>query len=216
VWLLKLGQDLRDSKRDEARADLARAAQAKLYDDYTGTSLQALAQGVSTLPPPEATLDPQVGAGAAGVQAMIVFGIAGAQPQPGLRAAAELCQAAGDDQALTADCRQLGKTLEWGSSPLARSLGLHLAEVLADDPAQAQAAKEARRNLVWQVRNFNQLLARVQDDATLARHLLSLARNGGTEMSLQLAALRDAGIATEPPPGWGEERQAGGESEEQE
>ena len=61
-----------------------------------------------------------------------------------------------------------------------------------------------------------ELLAQVQDDATLARHLLSLARNGGTEMSLQRAALRDAGIATEPPPGWGEERQADGESEKQE
>jgi hypothetical protein len=55
----------------------------------------------------------------------------------------------------------------------------------------------------------------VQDDATLARHLLSLARNGGTEMSLQLAALRDAGIATEPPADWepvkSEERVEGSE-----
>jgi len=202
VWLLKLGQDLRDSKRDEARADLARAAQAKLYDDYTGTSLQALAQGVSTLPPPEATLDPQVGAGAAGVQAMIVFGIAGAQPQPGLRAAAELCQAAGDDQALTADCRQLGKTLEWGSSPLARSLGLHLREELAADADEREQARRERRDLVWQVQQFAQLAARAQGDQTRARHLLSLARHGGTEMSLVLAALRDAGLPTNAPADW--------------
>src|SRR5690242_13420185 len=100
VWLLKLGQDVHDAKRDEARADLAHAARAKLYDDYTGTSLQALADGVSVLPPPDATLDPHADSGAAGVQAMIVFGIAGAQPQPGLRAAAEVCRTAGEDQAL--------------------------------------------------------------------------------------------------------------------
>jgi hypothetical protein len=202
VWLLKLGQDLRNDKRDDARADLAHAAQAKLYDDYTGTSLQALASGVSVLPPPDATLDPHAGAGAAGVQAMIVFGVAGAQPQPGLRAAAELCQAAGEDQALTADCRQLGKTLEWGSSPLARSLGLHLREVLASDGDERAQAQRERRDLIWQVQQFTQLAARAQADKAQAQHLLSLARHGGTEMSLILAALRDAGMPTTAPADW--------------
>ena len=202
VWLLKLGQDLRNDKRDDARADLAHAAQARLYDDYTGTSLQALANGVSVLPPPDATLVPDAGAGAAGVQAMIVFGIAGAQPQPGLQRAAELCQAAGEDQALTADCRQLGKTLEWASSPLARSLGLHLREVLANDADERGQAERERRDLVWQVQQFTRLAAKAQADKAQAQHLLSLARHGGTEMSLMLAALRDAGISTTAPADW--------------
>ena len=202
VWLLKLGQDLHNSKRDDARTDLAHAARAKLYDDYTGTSLQALANGVSVLPPPDATLGPDTGAGAAGVQAMIVFGIAGAQPQPGLRATAELCQAAGDDQALTADCRQLGKILEWGSSPLARSLGLHLREVLASDADEREQARRERRDLVWQVQQFTQLAARAQTDKAQAQHLLSLARHGGTEMSMVLSALRDAGLPTGAPADW--------------
>jgi asparagine synthetase A len=39
VWLLKLGQDLRDGKNDDARQDLAKAAAAKIYDDYTGATL---------------------------------------------------------------------------------------------------------------------------------------------------------------------------------
>jgi hypothetical protein len=202
VWLLKLGHDLREGRHDDARAALAHAAQAKLYDDYTGTSLQALANGVGMLPPPQATLDPEAMAGAAGVQAMLVFGIAGAQPQPGLRATAELCEAAGEDQALTADCRQLGKTLEWGSSPLARSLGLHLREVLADDADEREQAQRERRDLVWQLQQFTQLAARAQTDKAQAQHLLSLARRGGTEMSLMLAALRDAGLPTTAPAGW--------------
>lgn len=201
VWLLKLGQDLHLDKHDAARADLARAAQAKLYDDYTGTSLQALASVVSQLPPPKATLDPTAGIDAANVQAMIVFGIAGTQPQPGLHGAAELCQAAGEDVALTADCRQLGKTLEWGSSPLARSLGLHLRETLASDETERTQAQHDRRDLIWQVRQFSRLAARARTDKAQAQHLLALARKGGTEMSLMLAALRDAGVPVHAPAG---------------
>jgi len=199
VWLVKLGADARDHKQDDAREDLRRAAAAKLYDDYAGVSLQALADSVGVLPPPAATLDPSHAAGAVGMQTVLIFGLASAQPQPSLQLVAKLCENADDDASIKADCLNLAKLLQWGSSPLARSLGLHLAEVLADDPTQVQAAKDARRSLVWQVRSFNQLLANVQDDAPLARHLLVLARNGGTEMSLQLAALRDAGIALDPP-----------------
>jgi hypothetical protein len=201
VWLLKLGQDMHDARHEAARADLAHAAQAKVYDDYTGTSLQALASSVSVLPPPAATLDPKAGAGTAGVQAMIVFGIAGTQPQPGLRAVADLCQDAGADQQLSADCRQLGKTLEWGSSPLARSLGLHLRETLGDEAERNQALRE-RRDLVWQLQQFARLASRAQADKAQAQHLLSLARNGGTEMSLVLTALRDAGVPTDAPADW--------------
>lgn len=209
TWLLKLGQDARDGHREAARADLARAAQAKLYDDYAGSSLQALASSVSVLPPPQDTLDPTIAAGAAGVQAMIVFGLAAAQPQPGLHAAAQLCEDGGDDPALAADCRRLGKTLEWGSSPLARSLGLHLREVLAGDAPEREQAQRERRDLTWQVQQFAQLAARAQADPAQARHLLALARRGGTEMSLMLAALRDAGVPTDAPAGWTPHRSGG-------
>ena len=202
VWLLKLGADARGMKQDAARDDLAKAAAAKLYDDYAGTSLQALANAVGVLPPPPGTLDPAHPGGAVGMQTMLVFGLATTQPQPSLQLVAKLCENAGGDASIKADCLALGKTLEWGSSPLARSLGLHLREVLADDPAQQQEAKDARRNLVWQVQSFAQLLARAQDDAALAQRLLALARNGGTEMSLQLAALRDNSIPAEAPADW--------------
>ncbi len=202
VWLLKLGTDARDRNQDAARKDLRQAASAKVYDDYTGTSLKALADSVGVLPPPADTFDPTHAAGAIGMQTVLIFGLASTQPQPSLQLVAKLCENAGKDDSIKADCVKLGKLLEWGSSPLARSLGLHLREVLADDPDQQQEARDTRRTLVWQVQNFNQLLARVQDDAGLARHLLSLARNGGTMMSLQLAALRDNNIAVNPPADW--------------
>lgn len=202
VWLLKLGDDQRRLHTDAARQDLARAASAKLYDDYAGISLKALASTVAVLPPPAATLDPKNTAGAAGLQVVMVFGSARAQPQPNLPAAARLCEGARDDAALKDDCLKLAKVLEWGSSPLARSLGLHLRETLADDPARQEDARHARRNLIWQVQNFAALSARAQTDPAVAQHLLTLARNGGSEMSLMLAALRHAGIATEAPADW--------------
>ena len=202
VWLLKLGSDAQNMKQDEAREDLTKAADAKVYDDYTGASLKALASSIGVLPPPAATFDPARKAGAVGMQTVLAYGLASTQPQPSLPIVAKLCENAGDDASIKADCLKLSKVLEWGSSPLARSLGLHLREVLSDDPAQQKEAKDARRNLIWQVQNFGGLLAKAQDDPTLARHLLALARNGGTEMSLQLAALRDNNIPVDAPADW--------------
>ncbi len=95
------------------------------------------------------------------MQTVLIFGLAGTQPQPSLQLVAKLCENAGKDDSIKADCLSLGKLLEWGSSPLARSLGLHLREVLSDDPAGRQEAKDGRRILIWQVQNFNQLLARM-------------------------------------------------------
>jgi hypothetical protein len=202
VWMLKLGEDTHNMKPDAARADLAQAAAAKFYDDYTGTSLKALAGSVGVLPPPADTFDPNSAAGAAGVQAVLVYGLAGTQPQPGLQVTAKLCESAGGDASIKADCLKLGKILEWGSSPLGRSLGLHLREVLADDPTQQEDARHARLNLIWQVQSFAQLAVRAQGDKATAQHLVALARSGGTEMSLLLAALRDNHIPADAPAGW--------------
>lgn len=169
LWLVKLGVDARDGKQDAAREDLGKAAAAKHYDDYAGISVQALANSVGVLPPPAEALDPTSKSGALGMQTMMVFGLATAHPQPSLPLVAKLCENAADDDSIKADCLALAKTLEWGSSPLARSLGLHLREVLAEDPAQQQDARNARRNLIWQVQSFARLLAGTRDDPALAR-----------------------------------------------
>jgi hypothetical protein len=131
VWLLKLSQDVSALKKDAVREDLTKAASAKLYDDYSGIGLQALANVVSILPPPTTTVDPNSAAGAEGVQILIVFGNAAGMPQPALRDTAVYCEKnAANDASIKDDCLKLGKLLEWGSSPLARSLGLHLREAL--------------------------------------------------------------------------------------
>jgi hypothetical protein len=202
VWLLKLGEDTRNMKQDAARADLDKAANAKLYDDYAGTSLKALANSVGVLPPPANTFDAANPSGGAGVQTVLIYGLASAQPQPVLQVTAKLCEGAAGDASIKADCLKLGKVLEWGSSPLGRSLGLHLREVLADDPAQQEDAKHARLSLIWQVQSFSQLLGRAQNDAAIAQHLVTIARRGGTEMSVLLTALRDNNIPTEAPADW--------------
>lgn len=203
VWLVKLSQDVGTLKKEDARQDLAKAAAAKLYDDYSGVALKALANAATMLPPPTATLDPNSDAGANGVQVLIAFGSAAGMPQPALRDTASYCETqAPKDSTVKDDCLKLGQLLEWGSSPLARSLGLHLREVLNADPSQQQDAQNSRRNLVWQVQNFAQLSLRAQSDKAQAQHLLALARSGGTQMSLVLAALHDAGIATDAPADW--------------
>lgn len=204
VWLLALARAEHDDKSDAARADLAKAAAAARYDDYAGASLQALADAVTALPPPPDTLATHgpLTSTAFGVQAMIVFGVGSTQPQPGLQATAALCKSNKDDPSVRSDCLKLGKTLEWGSSPLARSLGLHLRETLDENPAAQADARRARRDLVWQVQNFTRLTAKAQTDPQTARQLLRLAHNGGTEMSLMLAALRASHIPTEAPDGW--------------
>jgi len=198
VWLLKLGVDSRDMKSAAARADLAKAAAGKIYDDYTGSSLAALASVVDALPPPPATQD---AAGPLGVQALIVLANARLQPQPALPPVAQMCEKAASDAALKADCLGLAKLLQWGSSPLSRSLGLHLYEVLGD-PAEQTAAREQRRDLIWQVQNYSQLALRAQDNPSFAQQLLTVAKQGGTEMSQVIAVLRAGGISTTAPSSW--------------
>ncbi|UPG85583.1 hypothetical protein L2Y94_20175 [Luteibacter aegosomatis] len=210
VWLLKLGIDAHTGTDKDTRADLARAAGAKLYDDYLGGSMKALATSVSQLPPPPDTFDALQGAGAAGVQMEIVFGLAAAQPQPVFPATASYCESNKADAGIVADCLKLAKVLEWGSSPLGRSLGLHLRETLSSDTADQQAAKNARLNLVWQMQQFGRLHVQAQGDKATAQKLLSLARSGGTEMSVVLASLNAYGIPAEAPAGWEPAKVEGG------
>ena len=202
VWLLKLGSDIRDGKNDEARQDLAKAASAKLYDDYTGATLKALSNAVTVLPPPTNVVGPLSATNGADVQLTLVFGLAEGQPQPALQATSRLCEDNADKADVKADCLKLGKLLEWGSSPLARSLGLHLREVLADDASQQEDAKRLRRNLVWQVQSFSQLSLRAKGETAVAQHLLTLARSGGTQMSLVLTALHDYNMPVDAPADW--------------
>lgn len=203
VWLMVLGQAARNGDKDAARKALAKAAKASRYDDYAGISLAALAKAAAALPPPSALYAKPTGVNsAAGVRSLLVFGLNSLQPLPGFQATTRLCADNQDDGSLRQPCLALAKTLTWASSPLARSLGLHLQQTLSDDAQTRQQAQAARRDLVWQVHNFGKLTLQSQRQPEVARTLLSLARHGGTRMSLILAALRAENIPVDAPAGW--------------
>lgn len=203
VWLMALGQATRDNDDKAARKALSRAAQAETFDDYAGISLQALTRASATLPPP-ADLYGEHGAAnsAAGIRALLVFGLTSFQPVPGFQATAALCEKQKDDDAVREQCLQLARTLIWGSSPLARSLGLHLQATLSEDDATREKAAAARRDLIWQVQHFGKLTLETQHEGKVAAHLLKLADSGGTRMSLILAALRASDIPRHAPVDW--------------
>jgi hypothetical protein len=205
VWMLAM--DLASEKNDASaiRADLAKAAAAKGYDDYFGIALQGIALSVGTLPPlPDTMAGARTGdpATAAGVELLIAFGVANQQPRPSLQPLLQLCspdQASRDD-ALKGDCLKAAHDLEWGSSPMGRAVGLHIRGEL--DASARDTAQKAARDLAWQMQNYGALGMKAFTDDKLAQQLLDAARTGGTELSLVLSTLRANGIATEAPAGW--------------
>lgn len=198
VWLLLMGQAEHNGDTAAAQRDLARAAAARHYDDYTGRSLQALAVAVSLLPPPEATLSGQGthAAQVADLRVTLVYGIGDAQPLPGFHLVAEHCApgAVAGHAKLRQTCLDLAHVLEWGSNPLARSLGLHLRDTLATQADVREDARAAMQDLVWQVHAFGRLGMRARSDPQTADLLLRLARKGGTEMSQMRAAIQASGL----------------------
>lgn len=201
-WLLKLGQDRQDMRGDAARADLAKAAASATYDDYVGASKGALASAAAILPPPPATYDATQGGSAAGVIYLLVSSVGETLPRPVLPVVADYCEKNASDASIKADCLKLAKVLDWASSPLARSLGLHLRQTLSEDANEQEEAKRAWNSLVWQVQNFAVLSAKAQTDPALAQYLLGLVHTGGTEMSLIYSALRHQNIPLDAPSGW--------------
>src|SRR5690242_3637489 len=77
VWMLAMDEAAIKNHKDAVRADLARAAAARVYDDYFGVALQGVALGVGTLPPlPDTMAGAQQGdpTTASGVELLIAFG----------------------------------------------------------------------------------------------------------------------------------------------
>lgn len=205
VWMLAMDLDAENNDSKAVRADLARAAAAKGYDDYFGIALQGVALGVGTLPPlPDTMAGAQRGepSTALGVELLIAFGVANEQPRPSLKPLLQLCTAdnAGKDDALKADCLKAAHDLEWGSSPMGRAVGLRVRGEL--DPTARSATDKASRDLLWQMQNYGAFGMRALTDDKSAQQLLDAARTGGTELSLVLSTLRANNIPTEAPADW--------------
>ena len=204
VWLvaLDIAADNKDAKAEHAALEKAAAAQS--YDDYYGKALAGVTKAASVLPPLADTMqgahDGQPN-NADGVRLLVAVNATQAHLRPNLKPLVDLCAAdavaknKSDKQA----CLKLAHTLQWGSSPVGRAVGLHIQGDL--NPADKAQDDVASQNLAWQVQQYSSLLQRGLVDASLASQWLTSARNGGTELSLILATLRANNIPTEAPAG---------------
>lgn len=202
VWLVDL--DLAAQKKDDKaeRAALAKAAGATRYDDYYGKALADVGKAVTVLPPlAETTKGAHHGQpdNPEGVRLFVALNAMQAHLRPDLEPLLELCgkdAVAGHDDTRNA-CLKLADTLQWGSSPIARAVGLHIAGEL--DPDANAKSDQASRNLAWQVKQYSNLVQHALIDPTLASQWLAAARNGGTELSLVIATLRANRIPLDAP-----------------
>lgn len=201
VWLMAL--DFAKGATAQ-RAALKHAAAAQLYDDYYGKVLAAVATATMALPPLPATMAGARGGqpdSADGVRMLVALTAMQPYPAPDLGPLAQLC---GKDAeaGVKADCLKLAHTLQWGSSPLARALGLRIRQQLDPDAAPQMATASA--NLKWQVEQYSAWLQQALGQPARASAWLARARNGGTELSLMLATLRTAQVPEDAPAGSGQ------------
>lgn len=204
VWLIAL--DVAAEKKDEAGelAALKQAAAAQTYDDYYGKALASVAKATTALPPlPDTTAGAHDGQpnNPDGVRVLIAVQANQNHLRPNFAPLLHLCSpdAAARAKDARAACLKLAHTLQWGSSPIGRAVGLRLQTAL--DPADKVENDQASQNLAWQMQQYSALLQRALTDAPLASQWLALARNGGTELSLVLATLRANHVPTEAPAG---------------
>lgn len=202
VWLIDL--DLAAQKKDSKaeHAALARAAAAGTYDDYYGKVLADIGKVVTVLPPlAETTQGAHAGQpdNPEGVRLFVAINAMQSHLRPDLEPLIELCgkdAVAGHDDTRNA-CLKLARTLQWGSSPIARAVGLHIAGEL--DPDAKTKSDQASSNLAWQIKQYSNLIRQAFVDPTLASQWLAAARNGGTELSLVMATLRANRIPLDAP-----------------
>jgi len=201
VWIVAMDVAARDKSDKAERAALKQAAAAKTYDDYYGKALAGVAKAVAVLPPLPDTMqgahDGQPD-NADGVRMLVAVMNTQNHIRPAFGPLEQLCgdDAAKDDD-LKSDCLKLAHTLQWGSSPIARAVGLHIQGTL--NPDEKSRSDQASQNLAWQVHQYSALLQRALTDTSQASQWLTTARNGGTELSLMLATLRANQVPLDAP-----------------
>lgn len=202
VWIVAMDVAVHDKDAAAERAALKKAAAAHSYDDYYGKALAGVAEATAVLPPlPDTTQGAHHGQpdNPEGVRVLVTVMNTQSYIRPGFGPVDQLCskQSAGKDASLEAECLKLAHTLQWGSSPMARAMGLRIqGELHASGEAENE---QANHNLQWQVQQYSQLLQRALVDPSLASKWLQTARNGGTELSLILATLRANRVPLEAP-----------------
>ncbi|TAM92142.1 MAG: hypothetical protein EPN40_14690 [Rhodanobacteraceae bacterium] len=204
VWIVAMDVAAQNKDGKAEHAALKKAAAAQTYDDYYGKALAGVAKATAVLPP---LADTTNGAhdgqpdNPDGVRVLVAVMNSQSHIRPEFGPLEGLCSqdVVSKHPGSKADCLKLAHTLQWGSSPVARAVGLRIQGEL--EPADKAQTDQASRNLAWQVQQYSGLLQRALTDPALASQWLSAARNGGTELSLILATLRANNIQTEAPAG---------------
>ena len=204
VWLLAYDRARQRGDAAAARSALARAAQCREFSTYYGVLLHAVLDATRTLPMP-ATLVQQLGGPRGNAYAATYLLAAGNVmylPTLALAPLYETCKDPGHDATLRAQCVRIAHLLAWGDTVFARAAGLDLQEHLATDAAARARYAAERHALAWQTQQFARLVLHARSDEKLAARLVQLVLAGGTENTIQIALLREAGIASEPPGDW--------------
>ncbi|WIG56823.1 MAG: hypothetical protein OJF61_002611 [Rhodanobacteraceae bacterium] len=202
VWLVAMdvAAENKDAKAEHAALEKAAATQA--YDDYYGKALAGVAKAVEVLPPLADTMqgahDGQPDNGD-GVRVLVAASATQNHLRPNLKPLVDACSkdAVAKHHDTREACLKLAHTLTWGSSPIARAVGLHIQGEL--EPAKKAENDQAARDVAWQVQAYSSLLQRALTDQALATQWLAAAGNGGTELSLILATLRANNVSTDAP-----------------
>ena len=202
VWIVAMDAAAQNNNGKAERAALKKAAAAQTYDDYYGKALAGVAKAVAVLQPlPDTTQGAHDGQpdNPDGVRVLVSVMNTQTHIRPEFGPLERLCgkHAADKHADVKADCLKLAHTLQWGSSPVARAVGLHIQGELV--PAEKAHTDMENRNLAWQVHQYSALLQRALTDPSLASQWLTTARNGGTELSLILATLRANRIPVDAP-----------------
>ena len=202
VWILAMDVAAEHKNAKAGKAALEKAAAAQTYDDYFGKALAGVVKAVGVLPPLADTMqgahDGQPDNGD-GVRVLVAASATEDHLRPSLKPVVVACdkEAVAKHHTTRQTCLKLAHTLMWGSSPIARAVGLHIQGDL--EPAKKAENEQATQNLAWQVHQYSGLLQRALTDQALAARWLAAAGNGGTELSLMLATLRANNVPTDAP-----------------
>jgi len=202
VWIVAMDVAAEGKDAKAEHAALEKAAAAQTYDDYYGKALAGVAKATQVLPPLADTTqgahDGQPDNGD-GVRVLVAASATENHLRPNLKPVVDACDktAVAKHHDTRQACLKLAHTLTWGSSPIARAVGLHIQGEL--EPAKKAQNDQAAQNVAWQVHQYSGVLQRALTDQSLATQWLAAAGNGGTELSLVLATLRANNIPTDAP-----------------
>ena len=204
IWMLAFDHAVQTNDLPGQKLFLYRAAGATSFRTYYATLLQALTNMVTTQPMPVDVV--HIIGGPHGNASAAIYLLAAGNlmylPTPALAPLFTFCSDPSHSAKIRDVCLHLAGNLVLGDTVTARATGLALTQRLTKNPAQRQRATRQQRALIWQTQQFSGLVLQARHDDRLAQILLGLARQGGTETSIQRNLLQKMHIPLTPPGSW--------------